>query len=91
MQLTRNVIANIVYEAKNFAHTNPGRVTGEVSRSCSVLSFLSSEKDFIVRSGVIRAMTISSAVKYEDTLASVPARKVNTQKTKLDIAKNIAI
>jgi hypothetical protein len=91
MQLARNVIANIVYEAKNFAHTNPGSVTGEVSRSCSVLSFLSSENDFIVRSGVIRAMTISSAVKYEETLASIPARKVNMQNTKLDIAKNIAI
>jgi hypothetical protein len=91
MQLTRKVSENIVYDAKNFGATKLGSETGLVRRSCSVRSFFSSENAFIVSSGLIRAITISSTVKYVETLASGPARKVNIEKTKLDIAQNIAM
>ena len=43
---------NIVSAAKNFASTMPVRETGAVRSSCSVRVRRSSEKDFIVRSGI---------------------------------------
>jgi hypothetical protein len=45
--------------------------TGEVSRSCSVFAFLSSEKDFIVRRGSTIAERIIIKVKKLVTSADI--------------------
>ena len=44
--------ANIVRDARYFPSTIEVIETGEVSKSCSVLSFLSSDSERIVKSGM---------------------------------------
>ena len=48
-------IASIVNADKNFAETTAGMLTGEVKSAWSVLFFLSSANDLIVRSGIIKS------------------------------------
>ena len=47
----------MVYAARNLAVTMPGSETGAVKSSCSVLSFRSSLKDFMVSTGRITENT----------------------------------
>lgn len=58
------VIRNIVNAEKNFAAISPQSFIGEVRSSCSVPSFFSSERLFIVKSGRVTTYTRTKSWKY---------------------------
>ena len=89
MQLTRRVPKNIVNAARNFAITIETRLTGEVSRSCSVPLFFSSEKERIVRRGMMTIYAYIRNWKYEDTSA-VCIWSVQKAKRKPEAQRKIA-
>ena len=68
MQDTARVPRNIVSAAKYFPIIIPVILTGEVRRSCSVRSFFSSEKSFIVSKGISTIKLNISMVKYPAVL-----------------------
>jgi len=69
----------------------PPRLTGEVMRSCSVFSFFSSLKVFMVRRGIRTMSAKIIVVKYDATLLSLPSWMVNMENAPPLTARNIAM